>query len=110
MKHVPAYNSPTYIPTPEQIAELASGTPPIDLISPPVPFAITFIGHDAASGDTIIEWNSRPNRTYAVDSSDDLSLWSELDDGVESEGEKTSFSDNLPVGTQRKYYRVREIE
>lgn len=95
---------------PEQIMELATGANPPDLISPPVPFIITEINHDTATGKTMITWNSRANRTYAIDASDDLSAWEELTDNVNSEGEATSFSDILPVGTPHKYYRVREAQ
>jgi hypothetical protein len=90
--------------------DLVTGANPPDLISSPVPFVITEINHDAATGKTTITWNSRTNRNYAVDSSDDLSVWEELDDGVESEGESTSFNDFLPVETPRKFYRVREVQ
>ena len=96
--------------SPEQIMDLVTGANPPDLISSPVPFVITEINHDAATGKTTITWNSRTNRNYAVDSSDDLSVWEELDDGVESEGESTSFNDFLPVETPRKFYRVREVQ
>ena len=96
--------------SPEQIMDLVTGANPPDLISSPVPFVITEINHDAATGKTVITWNSRANRNYAVDSSDDLSAWEELDDSVESEGESTSFNDFLPVETPRKFYRVREIQ
>ena len=94
--------------SPDQIMELVTGANPPDLIAPPVPFVITEITHDAATGKTEITWNSRANRTYAVDASDDLNAWEELDDGVASEGESTSFTNNLPIGTPRRYYRVRE--
>jgi hypothetical protein len=94
---------------PDQIAELVAGASPPDLISPPVPFIITSIDHDSASGSTTIEWNSRPNKGYAIDASDDLTAWEELDDGIASEGETTSYSVDLPIGTRRKYYQVREI-
>lgn len=95
--------------TPAQISELANGATPLDLFGAAIPFAINSITHDAASGSTTVEWNSRPNKTYAIDSSNDLQTWSELDDGIDSEGETTSYSEDLPVGTARKYYRVREL-
>ena len=72
----------------------------------PVPFIITEINHNAATGATMITWNSRTNKTYAVDVSDDLITWDELDDGVASEGESTSYSDNSPAGTSHKFYRA----
>ena len=96
--------------TPDQIIELATGANPSDLISPPVPFIITAINHDAETGGTTITWNSRDNRSYAVDSSDDLIFWEELTDSVLSTGESTSFNDNLPIGTSRRFYRIREVQ
>jgi hypothetical protein len=96
--------------TPDQIAELANGANPPDLISPPVPFIITAIDRDDEAGRTAITWNSRPNRIYAVDSSDDLFTWEEITDSVESGGESTSFNDFLESGTPRRFYRIREVE
>jgi hypothetical protein len=96
--------------SPEQIMELATGANPPDLISPPVPFIITEINHDVVTGNTMITWNSRANRTYAIDASDDLGVWEELTDSVESAGEVTSFNDTLSVGTPDKFYRIREVQ
>jgi len=96
--------------SPDQIAELANGANPPDLISPPVPFIITAIDRDDVGGKTTIAWNSRANKTYAVDSSDDLNAWEELTDSVDSEGESTSYTDFLATGTPRRFYRIREIE
>ena len=91
--------------------ELAAGANPPDLIAPPVPFIITEVNHDTVTDTTMITWNSRANRTYAVDASDDLITWEELDDGVISEGKSTSFiATPLPAGAPRKFYRVREIQ
>ncbi len=96
--------------SPEQIMELANGANPPDLISPPVPFIITDIDHDTATGVTMITWNSRANKTYAVDASDDLSTWEELTDSVASQGETTSFNTFPAIGTPRRFYRVREVQ
>ena len=96
--------------SPEQIAELATGANPPDLISPPVPFIITAIDRNDADGRTTITWNSRTNRAYAVDSSDDLDIWTEITDSVESQGEATTFTDILTTGTLRRFYRIREVE
>lgn len=96
--------------SPEQISELANGANPPDLISPPVPFIITAIDRDDAAGRTTITWNSRDNRVYAVESSDDLIAWEELNDSVASGGESTTYTDILATGTPRRYYRVLEVE
>ena len=96
--------------SPEQIMELAAGANPPDLISPPVPFIITEITHEVPTGKTTITWNSRTNRLYAVDASDDLSNWEELTDSVASTGEATSYNAFPTIGTPRRFYRVREVE
>ena len=63
-----------------------------------------------AAGDVTIVWNSRPNRDYAVDVTTDFEIWNELDDGVESEGETTSYTDSpgAAAATTRGYL-VREL-
>ena len=61
--------------------------------------------------EVTLTWASLPGREYSVEYNADLSsdIWIELDDGVQSEGEETSFTDDdptrtgLPVG----WYRVR---
>ncbi len=95
---------------PEQIAELAAGTAPIDLVESPTPFAITSITHNPLTGETALQWNSRPNEIYAVWTSGDLILWEEIDDGVASQGETTSYIDTTPVGHPEQYYQIREVE
>ncbi|MFT4550559.1 MAG: hypothetical protein ACI9UA_000611 [Pseudoalteromonas tetraodonis] len=95
---------------PEQIAELFAGSTPLELIGGKVAFAITSITYDSDTGATTVEWNSRPNKMYAIDSSTDMTNWGELDDGINSEGETTSFSENLAPSTSRIYYQVRELE
>lgn len=68
-------------------------------------FAVTEIVRDRATGEVVITWNSQPQRSYAVESSSDLTTWTELDDGVASEGESTSFTVAAPEATD-EYYRV----
>lgn len=96
--------------TPEQVAALAEGTNPPDLITPPVPFVITELIHDPATGQNSLTWNSRPNKTYAVDFGTDLDGWAELTDSVDSQGEQTSFSYTGAVGLPRQFFRVREVQ
>jgi len=69
-------------------------------------FQITEINRSTESAATIF-WTSRPGATYAVEFSPDLQRWLELDDGVDSEGEITSFTDevNAPNASEG-YYRV----
>ena len=65
------------------------------------------------SDSVIITFRSRPRRVYAVDASENLKDWEELDDGVGSEegSDLTEFIDNFfPEGARQRYYRVRELE
>ncbi|MEC8905782.1 MAG: hypothetical protein VX407_01470, partial [Verrucomicrobiota bacterium] len=58
-----------------------------------------------------IEWESGANRIYAIEVSDDLMLWEELDDNVPSEGDTTTFTDTqIPLNSSRRFYRVHEME
>ena len=72
--------------------------------------ALRITSVDYLSGEITLEWNSRPGATYAVDSSTDLNTWSELDDGVSSGDDTTIFADTPAPGTQRLYYRIRQID
>ena len=83
------------------IAELASGNP----IGGGSIFQI--IGIDLAGGNVTLTWTSRQGKTYSVEQAEDLSIWQELDDGVESGGDETSFTIPLPEGAAQ-YFRVRE--
>ena len=58
-------------------------------------------------------WNSRRGRVYGVYSTTNLQNdeWEELDDGIESEGESTSFRDEgIPLTDQKRFYKVMELE
>ena len=51
------------------------------------------------------------NKVYAIEVSEDLVLWEELDDNVISEGELTTFTDTqIPLNSPRRFYRVHEME
>lgn len=69
-------------------------------------FQITHIDRSQEGGATI-SWTSRPGAVYAVEFSPDLRRWLELDDGVDSEGEVTTFTDNVSApNAEEGYYRV----
>ncbi|MEE2808069.1 MAG: LamG-like jellyroll fold domain-containing protein [Verrucomicrobiota bacterium] len=60
-----------------------------------------------------VTWNSRRGRVYGVYSTTNLQNdeWEELDDGIESEGESTSFRDEgIPLTDQKRFYKVMELE
>lgn len=97
--------------TDEQIGKLASGE--LTPIGPPnrTPFVFTSISYNAEANEATITWNSRPNRTYSVFFSDDLSGFQEITDNWDSQGETTSFTDtDIPAGTKRRYYQVQELD
>ncbi len=95
--------------TQAQIEQLAAGASPLELFGPVAPFVIRSVSHISSTGATTIEWNSRPNRIYAVDSSADMQSWIELNDNIESQGETTSFSETLGPEVTRQFYQVREL-
>jgi hypothetical protein len=70
-------------------------------------FQIIDIDYDVAVNEASITWNSFPGRNYLIETSNDLRQWTELDDGVSSEGDTTTFNDDgIPPGTTQRYYRV----
>ena len=76
------------------------------------PFAITEFTYNQTENSATLTWNSRNRKSYAVDRSSDLAegSWEELDDGVETQGEFTSFTDrDVSPDAARTYYRVREV-
>ncbi|MDB4711138.1 hypothetical protein OAF35_00550 [Verrucomicrobiales bacterium] len=66
-----------------------------------------------ASNAVTVTWNSRRGRVYGVYSTTNLQNdeWEELDDGIESEGESTSFTDEgISLTDKKKFYKVMEVE
>ena len=83
----------------------------MELLNPaPSVFEITQI--TKMENELILQWTSGPGRIYAVEITTDLanSEWIELDDGVESEGALTEFTDDDAerLGLPEAYYRIRE--
>jgi len=79
-------------------------------ISPPA-FKITSIVHDEEADTVTLTWNSKPGKSYSIDSSTDLTdgEWSEVTDSWASQGTETSFTQTgVDPGTLRLFYRVRE--
>lgn len=74
------------------------------------PFAITSIDYDTGADSTTITWPTRPGRNYAVDASDDLVEWDELDDGVTADSDATSYTEtDVQAPGGRRFYRVRRL-
>ena len=76
-----------------------------------VPFIITEFGpNDDNENSTDITWNSVSGKIYGVDFSTDMIEWEELDDGIEGDDEKTTFThEDAPEG-KKGFYRVRLLE
>ena len=86
----------------------------VHLAVPPAPFEITDIS--VSDGIPTITFNSIPGSVYAVDSfeyneADQTYIWVELDDGLESTGTETSYTDEfVDQDLKVNLYRVRKIE
>lgn len=74
------------------------------------PFAITSITYDDDLKSATITWPTRSGQKYAIDASDDLVTWDELEDDPEIVGNTASFTEteiDAPGG--RRFYRVRKL-
>ena len=90
----------------EEIAALAEG----QAVDPP-PFLVTRIEKNGT--EVLLEWSSSPGGLYIVEFTPDFSdpdAWIEVDDGVDSEGDVTAFTDDdaSRTGLPDGYYRIRE--
>ena len=71
-------------------------------------FRIINVEVDPQSGDVTLSWNSEQDASYAVDSADDLVNWIEEQDGVASDGARTSFTlEGAAAMGGRDFFRVR---
>ena len=71
---------------------------------------ITRFQVDTATRNVTIEWASRTGKTYTLERTTNFDLWEELEDGIESGGETTSFQDaGVPADIDEAYYRVIEL-
>ena len=78
------------------------------------PFAITAIAYNAAQNQLQITFSSKPGSTYAIDSSDDLANWLELNDFIPAEGKQTTYTidqvNPVLANLKTQLYRIRLIE
>ena len=73
-----------------------------------VPFQIVDVMRVSAT-NAIVTWESKQGRSYSIDHSSDLEDWIEGIDGLEADGDRTSFEDDtLTAETVERYYRIRE--
>jgi len=79
------------------------------LPSSPSEFAITSIDYDVGAAAATINWAARSGRSYAVDFSDDLTGWVEINDNVVADSDIGTLTEEEIVAPKgRRYYRVRE--
>ncbi|MDA0814074.1 MAG: hypothetical protein O3C21_17000, partial [Verrucomicrobia bacterium] len=71
------------------------------------PFEITNAVLKLPANTIDLTWNSRPGATYSVEGGN-LIQWEELADQIESGGDSTTFSTNVPAGATERYYRIKE--
>ena len=84
------------------------------------PFQITEITKNGTEVE--ITWASRPNRIYKVERSEslendsvdsnrdgDIGFWEEVDDGILSEGEETTFADEIFDDSKKVFWRVTDM-
>lgn len=70
-------------------------------------FAITSI--ERIGNDSLLEWQSVPGIRYQVETSADLQSWSDVGGPVDANLTLTPFLTTEAGGTDRKFYRVREV-
>ncbi len=75
---------------------------------------ITEISYSPIDGSLSVSWNSNPGNNYALDFSFDLLTWLELNDEIVSDGESTTYQEQLlealPENKRSVFFRVREVE
>jgi autotransporter-associated beta strand protein len=70
----------------------------------PLPFLITKVERDSATGHVTVTFNSTANQNFAIMRTEDLETWLELEDDIEAEGETTSYTDKWAEPDAREYY------
>ncbi len=75
------------------------------------PLQITNLNYTPETGTSILTWNSRPGASYILEFSTDLRTpWIEVDDGIASQRDSTTYQDpNLQTGPVG-FYRIRQAE
>jgi len=82
--------------------------------APGIPFAITEFSYSPSTNEVTLTWTSRPDTTYAVKFSNDMSDWNgDLDDGVlADDGPTTTRTFSLTaasVGEGDLFFRIEEV-
>ena len=104
---------------PNEIAEIwdgGSGKSIEEMLGLSVPFDFTSVIYDAEDDSFRFEWNSKPNRTYALYFSETLEEFdADVDDSIESGGETTVYPPvgepglaNPLEGARKLFFRIEE--
>jgi hypothetical protein len=104
---------------PNEIAEIwdgGSGKSIEDMLGLSVPFDFTSVIYDTEDDSFRFEWNSKPNRTYALYFSETLEEFgADVDDSIESGGESTVYPPvgepglaNPLEGARKLFFRIEE--
>jgi hypothetical protein len=98
-----------------QIQTLFNGSIASELIEPATPFEFTSIIYNAAEDGFRLQWNSKPNKTYALYFSESLEEFdADLDDSITSQGETTVYPgedewlQNPLEGAPNLFFRIEE--
>jgi hypothetical protein len=92
----------------DEVKRLTNGESPLDILKI-VPFRITNVEFDQTNRSISLTWTSKGGALYTLEESNDLQLWLEVDDGIDSAGEETSFTlEGIPADVQERYYRLME--
>ncbi|MFT6177673.1 MAG: hypothetical protein ACJAQT_000705 [Akkermansiaceae bacterium] len=71
---------------------------------------ITSIAYDDDLKSAMITWPTRSGQTYAIDASDDLVNWNQLEGDPVIDGDTTSFTETeIEAPGSRRFYRVRNL-
>ena len=72
-------------------------------------FQVTTIQRDPTTNHVTLTFTSRVGATYLLERASDLANWVELADGIPSEGEETTFTDDtVEADAKVYYYRFRD--
>ncbi|MDP6858669.1 MAG: hypothetical protein QF426_02505, partial [Verrucomicrobiales bacterium] len=100
----------------EEIWDGGSGKSIEEMLGLSVPFDFTSVIYDAEDDSFRFEWNSKPNRTYALYFSETLEEFdADIDDSIESGGETTVYPpigepglENPLEGARKLFFRIEE--
>jgi hypothetical protein len=71
-----------------------------------MPLAVTTLSRNSGTGAIAGTWSSVDGGTYKIESSTNLSAWSDLQTGLASGGITTNFTDSTTSGVPARFYRI----